>query len=119
MGDFFLLAAVVAMICMTGFGVVAYTMGRASGLSLPDQDSYVAQRLSSSRHGDHDGLALEFPRALFGYERSAVDAVVNRLGIELAAAALRIAQSSSTANEAWDVRGSATGASGDTEELPR
>ncbi len=118
MGDFFLLATVVAMICLIGFGVVAYTLGRASGLSRPDPHGRVARRLPSSRSDEGGGLAVEFPRALLGYERSAVDAVVNRLGTELAAAALRLADTARAADKASDLRGSATKAGGDTEELP-
>jgi|GEM_PF-4783131 hypothetical protein len=118
MGSFFLLAAVVVAICMTGFGIVVYTVGRTSGLSLPNPDGRVIQHLSPG-NADRPDVTVKFPRALLGYEKSTVDAVVNRLGTELAAAAFRIAELSSTTNEARDIRGCAAKASADTEELPR
>lgn len=120
MGSFFLLASVVAAICMTGFGVIAYTLGRAPGLSPANPDGAASLRRTASDRRDPGEVRVEFPRELFGYEKSAVDAVVGRLGTELAVAALRIgdpgAPRSETPNDAWDVRGSATTARGDTEE---
>ncbi|HEX3731874.1 MAG TPA: hypothetical protein VHU91_02995 [Mycobacteriales bacterium] len=117
MAHFALIAFAVAIVSMTGFGVVAYTLGRASGLWHPEPDGYVARRLPPEWAAGGENAVLTFPTVLLGYDKHAVDAMVNRLGTELTAAALRIGEAQAPAERSPRIRGSAAQRSGDTEEL--